>query len=231
MAHGVEVAGSIPKSFDGGIDFDAMLQADQTIMIERPARENKMNSTTQTKAVKPQLTKLVSKDGRKRNEDSSRSVKSQPLKLAVTIVEDVVPEVINVPSSDEDLSNAPDDIDEETEIEQQSMENMKAKAVTSTEESARKRTSVRDKERPEPSCKRSRVLPIASRVAGRFQIKPATKRLSWFPKKPKIGYTLENNKSTRAAMTMFKKILELTKRPREWDRADILKDDDYDCSN
>jgi len=38
MAPGVEVAGSIPKAFDCGIDFDAMLQGDQAIMIERPAR-------------------------------------------------------------------------------------------------------------------------------------------------------------------------------------------------
>jgi len=93
-----------------------------------------MNSTTQTKAEKTKVTKLMSKNGRKRDEDSSRSVKSQSSKLAVKIVEEVVPEVTTIPTSNEDLSDAPDDMDEETEIEQQPRHNMKMKAVISIED-------------------------------------------------------------------------------------------------
>jgi hypothetical protein len=44
---------------------------------------------------------------------------SQSSKLAVMTVEEVVPEVTIIPSLNDDLSDAPDDMDKQTEIEQQ----------------------------------------------------------------------------------------------------------------
>jgi hypothetical protein len=71
----VEVARSISKALDDEIDFDTMLQANQAIMIDTSAREEtKTDQTTQTKDMKRQITKLVAKDHRKRNDENFKSV-------------------------------------------------------------------------------------------------------------------------------------------------------------
>jgi hypothetical protein len=211
-------------------DSEAMLQAKQTMMTETPIRkETNAVHRTNNNDMRTLVTKLGPKDGKK-NEETANSVKSQTSKVAV-------PEVTIVTSSDENLFDASADMNKRTKIEQQSKQKRKMNAVTSTIETGNERKSAASDSLPitinirsESPRKSSHVQVAAIRVTEQGKYKRAAERPIWFPKRPNIGYIVENNESTHAAMKMFEKIQELTKQPREWYCADVLKDEDHDYS-
>jgi len=156
-ALGFNVAQPISRPLSDGKDSEAMLQAKQTMMTETPIRKetNAVHRTTNND-MRTLVTKLGPKDGKK-NKESANSVKSRTSKVAV-------PEVIIVTSSDENLFDASADMDKRTKIEQQSKQNRKMNAVTSTIETGNERKSAASDSLPIPINKRSKSPRKSSRV-------------------------------------------------------------------